>query len=95
MNEELQQLKKQVAELLEWRADREKQQIAFPVDEITRTILSIPNISAAGLGPTNLTQIYSVTGGGGGTVTATRAYVDTILLYIDGITYEIPFVAQT
>jgi len=39
MNPELEQLKKQVDELLEWKRQKELQQISSPLDEISRKII--------------------------------------------------------
>lgn len=86
--------KAQLEELLDWMRSRKEQQISTPVDPASQAILAIPSISSNGLGATALTQSYSVVGGGGGTVTGPKAYLDTVVLIIDSVSYEIPFVAQ-
>lgn len=91
MTPEIAQLQAQVAELLEWKRQRETQQLSFPVDDASRNALSV--VTGNGLGSTALTQTYNVIGGGGGAITGPKAYTDTIILLVDGGQYEVPIVA--
>lgn len=98
MEQEIQILKNQIEELLQWKRERDIQIIKYPIDDVSQRIiedtLPIPDITNEGSGATDLTQTYSVSGGAGGTVDAPKAYIDTIILQIDGTNYEIPYIAN-
>lgn len=80
-----------------WYQQHKAQQISSPVDTASKTILReglvVP--TDQGLGATALTQTYSVSGGGGGTITGPKAYSDTFNLKVGPNTYEIPFLSKT
>lgn len=94
MKEIIAQLQQQVAELLAWKEERVEQQLFYPVDDNSKSsILPLPGVPEnQGDGETPLTQVYNVAGGMGGTVTAPRALLGTILLEIDGVYYEMGYV---
>lgn len=85
------QLEALVAELTEWKRQRMVQQISFPVDDNSKSALGV--VSKNGNGATTLTQAYSVVGGGGGTVTAGKAFIGSVILLAEGTQYEIPYIA--
>lgn len=88
MNEQIAQLQAQVAELLEWKNRRELQLIDSPLDQASRD--NIGCYFREGEGSTALTQSYSVTGGGGGSVTAPKAYTSTRFIVAEGERIEVP-----
>lgn len=78
-------------EMLAWYRERKVQLIPYPLDPISQTIIA-PTISGRGLGSSALTQVYNT--GLGDTVTAPKAYSDTVIVRIDGVNYEIPFLSN-
>jgi hypothetical protein len=86
---ELDILKQQVSELLEWKRQKELQQISFPLDDTSKNILGV--VVGEGNGATALTQVY--TDSNTDTHTGPKAYVDTIILKVGAIRYEIPYIA--
>ena len=88
MSEEIAKLQQQVQELLEWKKKKEEQQISYPLDIASRTALGAPY--GEGAGSSSLTQSYSVVGGGGGTVTAPKAYASSFFIVVNGVRYEVP-----
>lgn len=81
-------------ELYEWMQARKAQLVDYPLDPVSQAILEIPDIVNQREGATSLTQPYSVSGGAGGSITGPKAYLDTLLLRIDGDVYEFPYVAK-
>lgn len=79
----------QFNEMYAWFQQRKQQQLSYPVDDASRNALGTPLID--GLGSISLTQVYNVSGGAGGTVTAPKAYSDTFILVSGGVQYEVPF----
>jgi hypothetical protein len=74
---------------------RQQQQIAYPIDEAS--LRTIGAVRQAGPGTTALTEVFNVSGGGGGSVTGPKSYVATLVL-VDtksGTTYEVPVVARS
>lgn len=88
---ELELLKAQVQELLEWKKQRETQQIAYPLDIASKTALGAPY--GEGAGSTTKTQSVAVSVSGDPetvNVTVPAAYVQTFILVVNGVRYEIP-----
>ena len=46
--DKLEQLKNRIAELEKWKAQREKQQIVYPLDIVSRKIFELPLLSPTG-----------------------------------------------
>lgn len=87
MNPDIQQLQEQVAELMEWKAEKERQQITYPLDEASKT--GSGALFKAGVGTKALTQV--VTDSHGDTVTVPAAYAGTRLIRVEGEQIEIPY----
>lgn len=87
MENRLKQLEDMMGEFLEWRKAKEIQQIDNPLDLASRGVIGF---KPEGLGNSALTQVYGVSGGAGGSVTAPKAYVRTVVVYIDNVRYELP-----
>lgn len=95
MNEELKQLQSQVNDLLAWKASRENQQISYPIDDASLNTIAErldTGISPKGNGSSTLTQSVNVPSTPTN-ITVPKGYVDTIILEIGGIGYEIPYIA--
>lgn len=90
MEQEIQQLRKEVKELQEWKRSRERQQITFPLDIASKTALGAPY--GEGSGSATLTQSISLTGNPQ-SISVPAAYNDTLILVVDGVKYEIPYLA--
>lgn len=87
MNEELQQLKLQVQELLDWKKQKEEQQITYPLDVASKNALGAPY--SEGAGSTTKTQSVNVTTTPT-SITVPAAYVQTFILVVNGVRYEVP-----
>lgn len=78
-------LKAQVNVLLEWKSEREVQQLTLPVDDASRAALRA--ITGVGPGSTTKTQVIDTSGA---TAIVPAAYVQTVVVEIGGSQYEIP-----
>ena len=87
--EELQQLKRDVESLKEWKRQRELVQLTHPVDDTSKN--NIGAVIDEGTGTTALTQTY--TDSNNDTHTGPKAYADTEILRIGGKRMEIPVIA--
>jgi len=85
--EKMAQLEAQVTLLMEYMNARKIQQISFPLDEASKTSLGVP--TSEGAGSTALTENRSLTGNAQ-TISVPKAYVQTILVRINGALYELP-----
>lgn len=83
---DLELLKAQVAELMEWKRERTLQQLRYPVDEVSKSALGAAVY--VGVGSTTKTQAY--VDSRGDSVTAPKAYAQTVLLLANGTQYEFP-----
>lgn len=90
MEEELKQLKKQVAELLEWKRQKELQQIDFPLDQASRSVIG--GAQDEGAGESSLTQVVEVASAPTN-INVPAAYSGTRLIVIGGVRYEIPYLS--
>lgn len=90
--QEEQSLKAQVADLLRWKAEREQQQIRFPIDDASRK--TIGGGTSEGPGSSGLTQSISLTGGAE-SILVPSAYIGTELFVFEGIRYEIPYISTS
>lgn len=92
MEQEIAQLKDQIAELMAWKEQKTKQQILFPLDDASRN--TIGGVIPDGAGATTKTLDLNLTGNAE-TITVPALYTGTILLLIDGVRYEIPYIATS
>lgn len=76
-------------EIYEWMLQKKRQQITMPLDDASRILLGA--ITYDGAGSTAKTQVY--TDSNSDTVTAPKAYTGTLLLVIEGVRYEVPYIA--
>lgn len=90
MNPEIEQLKRQLQELLEWKASRERQQISFPLDLASKNSLGVP--TSVGAGSSSLTQSVAVSSTPTN-IDVPAAYAGSIIISIEGVSYEIPYIA--
>lgn len=88
MEERIKQLENQIAELIEWKRQREIQQISAPLDEASKNNLQSPTLVGAGSSSTTQNKNLS---GDPQTITVPAAYAGTIVLNINGVQYEIPY----
>lgn len=86
---EIELLKQQIAQLMEWKRQKELQQISFPLDDASRNNLGV--IASGGEGSTTKTQTY--TDSAMDTHTGPKAYLGTIILKVGATNYEIPYIA--
>lgn len=86
--DELQQLKEQVAELMEWKQQREVVQLSYPVDDTSRQNLRAITTSGSGSHP--LTQNITVPVGGS-SFNVPAAFTGTIFLETSDGRKEIPY----
>lgn len=88
------QLARNLTEVLVYIQERKIQQISEPLDEPSRNVLGA-EIDIEGAGSTTKTQTYPVSGGAGGTITGPKAYVATRLFKDPdtGEVLEIPVIA--
>lgn len=86
MNPDITKLQAQVAELMAWKAARERQQISLPLDDASK--LSSGAYFRVGVGTHALTQV--VTDSHGDTVTVPAAYSGTRFIIAEGEQVEIP-----
>lgn len=89
MEERLAKLEAQIAELSAWKTQREQQQVAFPLDDISKNIIG--GVIYDGAGSTDTTDDLSISGDPE-TVQVPASYDGTILLLVDGVRYEIPYI---
>lgn len=89
MQDQINQLEGLVADLMEWKRQRETQQLSYPVDDASRNALGAA--FKIGLGSTTKTQVY--TDSHGDTLTGPKAYLGTVIFLADGTQYEIPYLA--
>lgn len=82
-------LKKQVEELMEWKRQRESQQITIPLDLASRAVIG--GAQDAGAGSAALTQSVDVTSTPS-SIDVPSAYAGTRIINIDGVRYEIPYI---
>lgn len=87
MSPDIQKLQEQVAELMEWRASKEQQQISYPLDDASK--YGSKGLFKVANGVKTLTQV--VTDSRGDTVTVPAAYTGTKLVVIEGEQVEIPY----
>lgn len=88
MEDRLKKLEEQVATLVQWMDARKVQQLSYPVDDASKSALGVPVGRGTGNGDT--TQVVSIpAGGGSATVPANPS--GTVLLQIEGVVYEIPY----
>lgn len=74
-------------ELYIWMKERKVQQLALPVDDASRAALG----AVTGKGPGSTTKTQSVAVSSTPTnITVPAAYVQTVVVEIDGTQYEIP-----
>jgi len=83
---ELEHLKQQVAELLAWKAAKERQQLSFPVDDSSKAALGA--LIGRGNGSKTLTQMIDTSGAN---ATVPAAYTDTLIVEFEGAQYEVPY----
>lgn len=88
MEERLQQLEREIAELRAWRQLREQQQISYPLDDASRN--TIGAVSGAGPGSSTLTQTINTAGA---TASVPAAYAGSIIIAVEGGQYEIPYLS--
>jgi hypothetical protein len=93
MEERLAQLEAEMAELRRENSERNVQQIKYPLDDISRTILGT-GLTSSGLGATDTTQTIAIASTPA-SIDVPAAYEGTILILSDGATYEIPYLAVT
>lgn len=86
MKELLEKLQEQVAGLLEWKRQRETQQLSYPVDLASKTALGVP--TGVGPGSKTLTQTINTAGA---TASVPAAYAGTVIIEIEGTQYELPY----
>lgn len=86
MNDELEQLKQQVAELYAWMQQRKEHQIVSPLDDDSRA--AIGAVSGTKPGSKTLTQVV---GTAGATATVPAAYAGSEIVIIRGKQREIPY----
>lgn len=86
----MEDLIRRIEQLEEWKAKKEKQQISFPVDEASKIALGVA--FGDGLGSTGTTQSINLTGNAQ-TISVPADYSGTLYLVVDGVRYEIPFIA--
>lgn len=89
--ETLQKVAPDIMPLLDWYHAREIQQISFPIDEASKNVLNA--VTPEGNGTSTLTQSYSVSGGGGGSITGPKAYVTSVFIRVDGRILEVPVIS--
>lgn len=75
----------QLKEMWEWYQARKVQQISYPLDDASKASLGVP--TSEGPGSTTKTQVINTSGA---TATVPAAYVQTVLVRIDGTQYEFP-----
>lgn len=80
------QLEVLVAELSQWKLNKERQQLSFPVDEASKASLGAGIVTGAG--STSKTQTYTTSDSA--TVVAPKAYSQTFILLANGTQYEVP-----
>lgn len=85
--EKMAQLEAQVTVLMQYMNARKVQQISYPLDDASKTSLGVP--IGEGPGSTALTENRSLTGNVQ-TISVPKAYVQTVLVRIDGASYELP-----
>lgn len=76
-------------EIYDWMIQKKRQQITLPLDDASRNLLG--GVTYDGAGSTATTQVY--TDSGSDTVAAPKAYTGTLLLVIEGVRYEVPYIA--
>lgn len=86
----MEDLIKRIEQLEEWKSAKEKQQINFPVDEASK--ISLGAAFGDGLGSTTLTEDLSLTGNAQ-SITVPAPYAGSVFIVVDGVRYEIPFIA--
>lgn len=90
--QQLAQLQAQVAELLAWKAARERQQLSYPVDDTSR--LALRAVTDSGFGSSALTQNVTISSTPQSiTVPATPA--GSILLFTPSGTVEVPYLSTS
>lgn len=89
MEEQLKQLQTQVAELLEWKRQKTQQQIAYPLDTTSETIIG--SAKYEGTGTSALTQSISLSGNAEN-INVPAAYQDTAILLIGSTRIEVPVI---
>lgn len=90
MTPEMQKMQAQIADLLQWKAARERQQISFPLDDASRNSLGVPTFVGAGSSDRTDTVGVAATPT---SISVPAAYVGTIIISINGTQYEIPYIA--
>lgn len=88
MNDDLQRLQEQVAELMAWKAARMVIQLSYPVDDTSR--LNLRAITTSGFGSHAKTQTITVPAGGS-SFNVPAAITGTILLETSNGRFEIPY----
>lgn len=85
--------KQMLIELYQWMQERKKQQIAYPIDDVSISVIAerTRTVTTNGTGSTALTDSINLTGNAQ-TINVPKAYTDTILLVSQGVTYEVPYV---
>lgn len=86
MEQELKELREQVKELMEWKRVREIQQIAYPLDDASRTTLG--GVTLNGIGSATLTQIINTSGA---SASVPAAYAGSIIIAAEGGQYTVPY----
>jgi hypothetical protein len=87
MDERIAQLEARIAELLEWKAAREKQFIPYPLDMSSKAALGAPTF--VGNNTSDLTQEISLSGLAQD-IDVPAAYVRSVIMEISGEQVEFP-----
>lgn len=88
MDERIKKLERQVQELLDYKAERIRQQLFFPVDDASKRVLGA--VVNNGDGSSTKTQVVSTSGA---TATVPAPYLGTKLFLVDGSYKEFPYIA--
>lgn len=80
----------QLQEMYEWYQARKAQAIPFPLDQASKN--SLPGAVGAGLGSHALTQVVAVATVPPSNINVPAAYAGTVLVTIEGVTYELPYI---
>lgn len=90
MEERIKKLEAQLSDLMAWKAQRERQQIAYPLDTTSESIIGSTRYE--GTGTAALIQTISLSGAAED-IDVPAAYSDTIVVSIGSTRVEIPIIA--
>lgn len=82
--------KNKLNEIWNWMKSRMIQQISYPLDDASRNTLNV--VQGAGSGSHALTQSVPVATTPPSSINVPAAYIGTVLITIEGVTYEIPYI---